>query len=153
MPKHQQRYCEEFKMKNKATIHFRGIETVAASTDGNTLIFKTFDADGNPYDLALNSDEASIAIMKILRASVPCEKNHGAPTNATKAISIYDIRLMVKDSPTDDAALAVTFEPGTAPIGMSLSKFGLTRFAEDVLQVLNPLALPKPYTTHGKIPN
>jgi hypothetical protein len=141
------------KMQDEATIHFQGIETVAASTDGKFLLFKTLDGNGNPHHLALHSDEATFVITKILMASVKAEQNRGAPLDQTKAVAIYDIRLMVKDAPSEDAALAVTFQSGTTPMGLTLPKSRLASFAEDMLRVLNPQVLASPYTSQGKIPN
>ena len=140
-------------MQEEATVSFQGIETVAASVDGKFLLFKTLDGSGRPYHLALHSDEATHIVTKILLASVQAEQNRGAPLNQTKAISVYDIRLMTEGSPSEEAALAVTFLSGTAPMGLTMTKSRLASFAEDVLRFLNPLALAKPYSTQGKTPN
>lgn len=137
-------------MDEDKEFHFEGIESVEASGDGKRLLFKTHDGAGKGYYMALNADEASGAIFKILAASADAELKE--TPEKLKTMGAEEIALFTSDSANDRMGIRVRFRSGTAPFGIQLTKTPLIRLAIDILQRLAPEKLAKAAPSEGKRP-
>lgn len=136
-------------MAQEEKFHFQGIGPMSASADGGSLLIKTVDAEGNSYGIAVPANEASKIVAEVLLASIQANHNRGKSRDKTTAISVYDVKV-IEQKASNQTCLAVTFERGTAPLGLLFAPTALASLAHDILLLLDPSLLANPRSLTDK---